>query len=176
MTTDAGTDAASATDQGTDTNDQGTDTAAEIAKWKALSQKHEERAKSNAAAAKELESFKQQTMTDTEKAVQAARLEGRTEGVRTASEKIARAEIRAAAAGRNVNVDALLEGIDPTRFLDDEGEPDTKAIAAWMDKIAPVGDEKPRGPRDLGQGVRGGQAPPLNGDPLVKSLTQLLGG
>lgn len=143
---------------GTESTDTGTDTAAELEKWKTAARKHEERAKANAAAAKELEQFKQQAMTDTEKAVETARLEGRTEGAKSASERIARAEIRAAAAGRNVDVVALLEGVDATRFLDDDGEPDTKAINAWMDRIAPVGDDpkpKPRvptGTRDTGKG------------------------
>lgn len=157
--TDTATDATAANDTGSDANDSNADTAAEIEKWKALSKKHEARAAANAAAAKELEQFKQQSMTDTEKAVEAARNEGRSEGAKSASERIARAEIRAAAAGRNVDVTALLEGVDAKRFLDDDGEPDTKAITAWMDRIAPVGDSpkpKPRvptGARDAGTGA-----------------------
>lgn len=151
--------AAAPTDPPEPTTETSTDTAAEIEKWKTQARKHEERAKANAAAAKELEQFKQQSMTDTEKAVEAARNEGRSEGAKSASERIARAEIRAAAAGRNVDVTALLEGVDAKRFLDDDGEPDTKAITAWMDRIAPAGDSpkpKPRvptGARDAGTGA-----------------------
>jgi hypothetical protein len=40
---------------------------------------HEDRAKANANAAKELEQVRQQSMTDQEKAVEAARIEGRTD-------------------------------------------------------------------------------------------------
>lgn len=139
--------------------------------------KWEQRAKENAAAAKELEQFRQQSMTDTEKAVDAARNEGRAEGARTASERIARAEIRAAAAGRNVDVEALLEGVDPKRFLDDDGEPDTKAIAAWMDRVAPAAKESEQAQQgwpDLGQGVRSVQSTSL-GDPLLRDLKRTLG-
>lgn len=174
MTTeaDASTDATESTETGTDS----TDWKAEAEKFKTLARKQEERAKANAAAAKELETFRQQSMTDTEKAVEAARNEGRSEGARQASERIVRADIRAAAAGRNVDVDALLDGVNFGRFLDDDGESDIKAINAWMDRIAPLGEEKPKPRLDLGQGARGGQQnAALNGDPLLRDLKQTLG-
>lgn len=171
--TDASTDAT-----GTDTTDtSGTDTAAdETAKWKSLARKHEAEAKANRQAVKDLEALKQRSMTDQEKAVDAARLEARTEALREVGGKLAEAAIRVAAAGRNVDVDALLEGIDPSKFLDAAGDPDEKAITTWIDRIAPpaVEDTTPK-KRDFGQGTRGQQDnQALNGDPLLSALKSKL--
>lgn len=101
--------------------------------------KHEDRAKANAAAARELDALKQSSMTEQQKAVEAAKAETRTEVMREVGGKLAHAAIRVAASGRSVDVDALLEGIDASKFLDDHGDPDTKSIAAWVDRVAPAG-------------------------------------
>lgn len=163
-----------APDPATDpTPDPAADTAAELEKWKKLSRKHEDQAKANAAAAKELETLRQKSMTDQEKAVDAAKAEARTETLREVGGKLAEASIRVAAAGRSVDVDALIEGIDATKFLDSDGNPDTKAITAWVDKVAPAGEGKPPPRRDLGLGARGQQAPSASSDPLVRALTAL---
>lgn len=153
---DTTTDTTTTGDSTTTTTD-GTDTAAELENWKKLARKHEDRAKANAQAAKELEQLKQSSMNETEKAVAAAKAEARTEALREVGGKLAEASIRVAAAGRNVDVDALIEGIDASKFLDDAGDPDTKAITAWVDKVAPAGDDKAPVRRDLGLGARGGQ-------------------
>lgn len=113
------------------------------AKYESLlkdARKHEDRAKANAAAARELEALRATSMTDQEKAVADAKAEARTETLREVGGKLADAAIRVAAAGRPVDVDALIEGIDATKFLDANGDPDTKAIGAWMDRVAPVAD------------------------------------
>ena len=166
-TTDTGADTATdaTTTDTTATNaDTSTDTAAEIAKWKALAQKHEDRARSNAGAVKELETLKQQSMSDTDKAVAQARTEARAEALKEVGGRLAEAAIKVAAAGRNVDIDALLEGVDASRFLDADGEPNTKAIAAWVDRVAPaVEEDKTPLKRDLGVGVRG-QQPTAIGD------------
>lgn len=114
----------------------------------------ERRAKS---ASTELEQLRQQTMSDQEKAVQKARDEGRTEALKETGVKLVDAEVRGLTSGRNVDADALLEGIDRSKFLDDNGDPDRKAIKAWVDKIAPAGNgTNGNGFPDLGQGNRGG--------------------
>lgn len=151
-----------------------TDTAAELEKWKAQARKHEERAKANAKAASELEQLRRQSMTDLEKAVDEAKAAGRAEALREiGGERVADA-VRVAAAGRPVDVDALLEGLDRARFLTEEGQPDTAAITAWVDKVAPKGEERPPGFPDLGQGART-SALPLNGDPLTQALARMVG-
>lgn len=146
-----------------DTGEGDTDWEAEAKKWKDLARKHEERSKANLTAAKELEQLRQSAMTEQEKAVAAAKAEGRTEALRTIGARLVDAEVKAAVAGRNVNVEALLDGLDRSRFLDDEGEPNTRAINAWVEKLAPpVDPTRTAWPPDLGQGARG--APPSGAD------------
>lgn len=175
------TDAPGSTDTGSTDPDPLEAAKADAAKWKDLARKHEDRAKANANAAKELDAFKAQTMTDHEKAVEAARNEGRDETRRTLATRLVDSEVRVAATGRNVDVDALLEGLDRARFMDDNGEPKTDEIRAWMDRVAPVvPDEEPppaKGRVDLGQGVRPSKDStlPLNGDPIEAELRRKLG-
>lgn len=152
------------------------DLTAEVEKWKALSKKNEDRAKANADAAKELDKFRQQSMTETEKAVEQARAEARTAALAEAGGKVARAEIRAAAAGRldAAALDVLIDGLNLAKFLDEDGEVDTEKVAAFVDGIAPKEDEeKPAGFPDLGQGAR--STTPLNGDPLLRDVKHVLG-
>lgn len=131
--------------------------------WKEIARKQEQRAKENAQKAKDYDALVASTATEAEKAVKAAKDEGKAEGIRLGATKVAQAEIRAAAAGRPVDVDALLEGVDATRFVGDDGEVDRAAIKAWIDKVAPAGDPATPPPLDLGQGARGGR--PSSGSP-----------
>lgn len=165
------------TDQDTDvTEHQGGDLSAEVEKWRALARKHEDRAKANANAAKELEQVRQASMSDLEKAVAIARQEARSEALREAGTRLVDAAVKVAAADRPVDVDALLEGLDRNRFLTEDGEPDEKAIRQWVDRVVPKPDVANGDRRfpDLGQGSR---VPPhaLNGDPLLNDLKSALG-
>lgn len=157
-----------------ETDTDTTDYKAEAEKWKNQARKHEERAKANASAARELEQFRTAAMSDQEKAVEAARAEGRTEALRESGTKVVDAEVRAAAAGRSVDIEALLEGLDRAKFLGDDGEADRDAITAWVDRVAPKPEPTEAGFPDLGQGVRG-QAQALNGDPLLRDLKSKVG-
>lgn len=171
-----------APDTGTDTAPEPTDTvdlAAEVEKWKAQARKHEDRAKANAGAARELEQLRQQSMTDTEKAVATAKAEGRAEAMREIAAARVEDAVRVAAAGRSVDLDALIEGLDKARFVNGEGEVDRDAIQAWVDRIAPAPEPDDDPNRyvapDLGQGVRSnGSAMALNGDPLLRDLKSKL--
>ena len=113
------------------------DWKAEAEKWSTLARKHEERAKSNAQAAKELEKVRAAAMTEQDKAVAAARAEGMTEALKAAGPRLVRAEFRAAAAGQvdKQTLDAYLEDVDLSKFLADDGEPDTKAIEARIKRL-----------------------------------------
>jgi hypothetical protein len=154
-----------------DTDDK--DWKAEAEKFQALQRKWEERAKANATAAKELEQLRQASMSDQEKAVELAKAQARTEALmEVAAERVDDA-VRVAAAGRNVDVDALLDGLDRKRFVTDEGKPDTEAITAWVDRLAPKTDTQFTA--DLGQGARGGSHTPLGSDPLLNTLKQSIG-
>ena len=139
------------------TGDETPDLTAEVEKWKAQARKHEERAKANAKAAKELEDFKRQTMSETEQAIEAARTEGRRQALTEAGSRVAAAEFRAAASGRMAaeQIETLLDGINLSRFVDDDGEVDRSAVASFVDGIAPKpGEQVPSPLLDLGQGAR----------------------
>lgn len=159
------TETAETEEQSTDTGDQSTDLESELTKWKAQARKHEERAKANAKAAKELEEFKRQSMSDTERAIEEARSEGRKQALGEAGSKVAAAEVRAAATGRMSaeQVDTLIDGINLARFIDDDGEVDRDAVTKFVDGIAPQRDSS-GSTLDLGQGARGTGAGPAKTD------------
>lgn len=150
------------------------DTTAELEKWKAQARKHEERAKANAQAAKELETLRLQSMSDIEKAAATAKAEGRAEAMREAASKVAAASLRAAATGRFEVTSDFLEGVNLAAFIDDDGEVDEAKVARFVDGIAPKPTEpdEPRFP-DLGQGARG--SVPLGGDQLEQLLKRTVG-
>jgi hypothetical protein len=171
-------DTAPTTQEATEGDHEGTgeDLAAEVAKWKAIARKHEDRAKANAGAAKELESVRQASMSDIEKAVAMARDEARAQALLEAGEELVDEVIRNASKDAGVDADVLLEGLDRRRFLGEDNKPDRKAIGAWFGRLVPKPDPGSSDKRfpDLGQGSR---IPPhaLNGDPLLNDLKSALG-
>lgn len=171
--TDAPTPPAPETPPAGDTPPAEIDWQAEAEKFKALARKHEDRAKVNASAAKELEQVKQASMSDQEKAVELAKAQARTEALLEVATERVDDSVKLACAGRQVDVDALLEGLDRSRFVTDDGKPDTDAITAWVDRIAPKSDQPI--PADLGQGSRAGSQTPLGSDPLLKTLKDSIG-
>jgi hypothetical protein len=128
----------------------------------AASRKWEERAKANNDARKELDELKKKGMTDIERATAEAHAAGVAEAMKTVGARLVDAEVRAAAAGRQVDLDALLEGLDRSKFITDDGEVDSKAIAKWVERVAPL--QAGAAPLDLGQGARPGTdtAPDMN--------------
>lgn len=168
---------ATAADETTETETVAVDLAAEVERWKVQARKNEQRAKANADAAKELDKLRREGMSDQERAVDEARAQARAETLAEVGSARAADAIRLAANGRVVDVEALIEGIDTTKFVGDDGQPDREAIAAWVDRIAPAPDENaPQAFPDLAQGARPGAAAlALNGDPLLDSLKSKLG-
>jgi hypothetical protein len=157
---------AGVTDGGTDTGDGGAtpsttvDWEAEAKRWmaeaeneKKLKRKVENQNKANSDKIAQLEAA---SLSDQEKAVaaavKAAQDETRAETMRQLGHRLVDAEVKAAASGRGVDVDALLEGLDRSRFLGDDLEPDTAAIAQWVERITPKRDAAGF---DIGQGARG---------------------
>jgi hypothetical protein len=128
--------------------------------WKSHSRSWESKAKRSekelTALRAEMDSLRQAQMSDAEKAVAKARAEGAAEGrkaaLAVAGQRLVEANVRAILAGRREDdeIQALLDSLDTARFLGDDGEPDTKALTAWADRIAP----KRNGFPDLGQGRR----------------------
>jgi hypothetical protein len=120
--------------------------------WKAEARKWENRAKANKDAAEELDRVKREGMKPDERALEDAKAAGRAEAKSDVGRRLVDAEVRAHAAGRKVDVAALLDGLDRSRFLDDDGEPKSREIEAWLEKIAPKAG---RQRADTGQGARG---------------------
>lgn len=164
------TDAPPAPEAAPETESDPAALAAELDKWKAQARKHEERAKANAEAAKELEKVRQAAMSDTEKAVEIARQQARQEAIAEFGGELVAEAVRAAVAGRGVDPEALLEGLDPARFLTEDGRPDRDAIASWVDRIAP---KTTTSFADLGQGARSASSA-VQDDPFLRGVLQRL--
>lgn len=115
----------------------------------------EKQARANAKAAQELERYKQESLSEQEKAIVKAREEAaaqaRGEVLSTVGQRLARAEIRAAAAGKVADIDGLLEDLNLAKFLDENGEPDSKAIGEAVKRWAKVAPAE--------------KTPPFNGGP-----------
>lgn len=151
------------------------DLQAEIDKWKNLSRKHEEKSKANAKAQQELERLRQESMTEQERAVEAAKVQARSEVLAELGSARVGDAFRVAAAGRNIDIDTLLEGVNLAGFMDEAGNPDTVKVGDWVERIAPKPEPSttPSVP-DLGQGTR--PTPPgLNSSQLQKDLMAKLG-
>lgn len=136
---------------------------ADTTDWKAEARKWEQRAKENRAAANHLEKQRQASMTDAEKAVAEAEQRGRTAALTSLGQRLVRSEFVAAAAQRNPGFDAtaILDDLNLSRYLSDDGEPDTKAIAKAVERLVPSADPRPHVP-DLGSRKPVPAAPDMN--------------
>lgn len=107
--------------------------------WKAEARKWEQRAKENKAAAAEVEKARKAAMTESERAVAEAEERGRKAAVTAYGERLARTEFIAEAAKRNGGFDAsaILEDLNLARYIGEDGEPDSKAIAAAVGRLIP---------------------------------------
>jgi hypothetical protein len=79
--------------------------------------------------------LRQQHKNDDEKALQAARDEGRAEAFKAVGLRVAAAEFRAVAAGKLADPAAVLEVLDLSRFVGDEGEVDLAGLTAMVDML-----------------------------------------
>lgn len=99
----------------------------------------------NAALAKErdlrrnLEKQQRASMTEAERALAEAETRGRTAAITDFGKRIARTEFDAIAARRNPDFDtaSALEFVDLGKFVGEDGEPDTKAIKAAVERLVP---------------------------------------
>ncbi|MCA1569318.1 MAG: hypothetical protein LC798_03140 [Chloroflexi bacterium] len=129
--------------------------------------------KAHKAAMAELDKLKASTATDQEKALAAAKEEGRAEALKSANERVLRSEIRAAASTKLADPGDAVRLLDPDDFADEKtGEVDSKRLAKAVDDLL---KEKPylagKGARpagDGGNGVRGGA--PSGGSFLTEAI------
>lgn len=132
--------------------------AQEETDWKAEARKWEKRAKENSKAADELDKVRKASMSEQEKAVEVAKAEGRTAAAQEFGRRLAAAEFRAAIAAKGLDLGEALELIDTTRFVDESGEVDEKAIKAAVAKLAKAIPQAPAAGGADFQGA-GGQTP-----------------
>lgn len=128
--------------------------------WKAEARKWEQRAKTNSAAAKELEQIKAAQQTAEERAQAAARAaEARAAN---ALRQIASAEIRAALTGIVPDPATVVEDLNLDRFLDTEsGEVNANAVEALRAKYQQLAPPPgPRAPAPNPAQGSGGTPPP----------------
>lgn len=165
-------------EQGSD--NESTDWRAEAQRWKEAARRADNRAKSNSRAAAELERLRREQMSEQERAVaeaaDAARLAATNEAAKRYGARLVLAELRGVAAGRFApeQLDALTAKLDVESFLDDDGDVDSDAVAAFVESLVPEPGQR-RFP-DLGQGARSnGGSSAIGGDPLLRDIRAKLG-
>lgn len=142
-------------DDSTDWKSEAERLAAEAEKWKTLSRKHESRAKANADKAKK---YDESDLTDAEKLAAEAEERGRTAALAETGRRLAAAEVRAALAGIVPDPKSIVEDLDLSRYVADDGEVDEDAVTALRDKYASLAKPgRPKGSADGGN--RGGDKP-----------------
>jgi hypothetical protein len=97
--------------------------------------KWETRSKENHQAKTELEKQRQAAMTDAERAVSEAEAKGRTAATAEFGKRLATSEIRTAAAVAGADLAGVFDYLDLSRFVGEDGEPDEKAIKAFVDGL-----------------------------------------
>lgn len=123
--------------------------------------KWETRSKENHQAKTELEKQRQAAMTDAERAVADAEAKGRTAATSEFGKRLATSEIRAHAADAQADLAGVFDYLDLSRFVGEDGEPDDKAIKAFVaglpkkDPGTPSFDGGTRTPPPAQQGMSG---------------------
>lgn len=124
----------------------------------------------------DIEKVRTASLSEAEKAVIEAEQRGRKSVLTEFGQRLARTEFVAAAARRNPGYDAaaVLDDLNLARYISDDGEPDSAAIAKAVERLVP---EPSANPRPVGDADLGTRAAPLalNGDPLLNSLKTKLG-
>lgn len=162
------TDGAATTTDGaaTATTDQQTQDLGDAGK-KAL----DEERRARRAAEKELATLRQASMSEQEKAVEAARAEARAEAAKTYGSKLVDAELKGALAGKSLKPEALLS-FDRSSFLTEDGDVDSAAITKWV--AANTGDGTTAVPSFDG-GARTTSAAPKSMSDLIRKQAGLAG-
>ncbi len=117
---------------GSDSSDK--DWQAEAEKWKAMSRKHEN---ANATALKELEQLRTAQMSESEKAIAEAEARGAQKALVGVRSELAEARLRVAATGKVADVDALVDLVDLSKFVTEDGV-NSAAIDAAVERFTKV--------------------------------------
>lgn len=141
----------------------------EATDWKSEARKWEDRAKANKKAADELERQRQATMSEAERAVLEAETRGRSAAALEFGKRLAKSEFDSLAGRRNSGFDTspVFEYLDLGRLVGEDGEPDSKAIKAAVDRLVP--EPQPTTPSYDG-GARTAASSPVNMNDLVRRM------
>jgi hypothetical protein len=108
---------------------------------------------------RELEKLRTASLSEQERAVAEAKTTGAQEATLAAGKRLARAEIRAASASAGFDATDLLDDLDLSRFVGDDGEPDEKAIADRVKKWSAMAPKSTRPSGHIDQGPRTTSSP-----------------
>lgn len=119
------------------------------------------------ALKRELEQLRQKSMGDAERAVLEAEQRGRASAATEFGKRLARTQFDALAGRRNADFDiaSALEYVDLSKFLDEDGEPDAKAITAAVERLVPAPQA---GPPSFDGGARSGPQKAPSMDALIR--------
>ena len=165
---------AEATEQTAQVAESKTFTEEYVKELRAEAAKHRTEAKKWQA---EVDKVRKSSLTEAEQAVLEAEQRGRQAVLSDFGQRLARSAFVAEAARRNPAYDAqsVLDDLNLARYVGEDGEPDSKAIAAAVERLVPAPAQASGLPRpDPSQGATH-TALPLNGDPIEKALRQKLG-
>lgn len=152
--------------KGTPPTAETVDWKAEAEKWRTHARSWEGKAKTNSQAAKELEQLRKATMSDQEKAVEAARQEARQQAIQELGTARAEDAIRFSVGERlpEKELDDLLGDLNLARFLNEDGTVNRQKVASYVERIVPPTKTFP----DLGQGARGAAEKPSDMNRLIR--------
>lgn len=151
----------------------------QVAYWQHQARRHEERVKSMGdyddlkRTSEEYQRLVAASQTEQERAVAEARRQGHAEALSAAGGQLVEQWMRAATAGRipEESVNALLEGLDRSRFLSKDGGVDTGKVYAFVNSIAPApaaaSQPQPTPGQPAGQAAPAAQ--PAGIQPLVRT-------
>lgn len=117
----------------------------QVSYWQHQSRRHEARVTQMSdydqlrQTAQQYQQLVEQSQTAHERAVTEARRQGAAEATAAVGSRLVAAELRAAAVGRlhPEGVNALMQGLDHSKFLAPDGNVDTDRVAAYVDAVAP---------------------------------------
>lgn len=144
--------------------------------WKSHARTWEDRAKADKKRADdlqaELDKVKEKTQSEQEKAIDAAKAEGRTEALTVANKRVVKAAVKVAAAGKLADPSDAASLLDLEQFeVNADGDVDQKKVDAAIDRLL---EEKPhlaaKGARPSGDGGGGPRGDPAGGKESMNDL------
>lgn len=123
-------------------------------KWKAMSRQNEKKWEDASA---ERDQLKQSQMTDAEKAIEAARTEGRNSALSEVGTDLVTAEMALQAATAGVTLPSA-EYLNVSKFLGEDGRPNKEAVKSFVESLPKAKEEFPN---LQGAGKQTGGAPEI---------------